>query len=69
VKIIKNPLFRSGTKNQVSSVMDYINADAPSAKLKQNHPHELTPKSWTPCPTKGVLFYEQVQQAVQAKGS
>ena len=49
--------------------MDYINADAPSAKLKQNHPHELTPKSWTPCPTKGVLFYEQVQQAVQAKGS
>jgi Zn-dependent protease with chaperone function len=35
----------------------------------QNHPHELTPQSWTPCPTKGVLFYEQVQQAVQAKGS
>jgi len=32
-------------------------------------PFELTPKSWTLCPTKGVLFYEQVQQAVQAKGS
>ena len=32
-------------------------------------PDELTPKSWTLCPTKGVLFYEQVQQAVQAKGS
>ena len=30
---------------------------------------ELTPKSWTLYPTKGVLFYEQVQQAVQAKGS
>jgi DNA-binding transcriptional LysR family regulator len=24
-------------------------------------PYELTPKSWTLCPTKGVLFYEQVQ--------
>ena len=30
-------------------------------------PHELTPKSWTPSPTKGVLFYEQVQYAVQVK--
>ncbi|MDH6525685.1 hypothetical protein M2130_002237, partial [Polynucleobacter sphagniphilus] len=30
---------------------------------------ELTPKSWTSSPTKGVLFYEQVQQAVQTKGS
>jgi len=30
---------------------------------------ELTPKSWTPSPTKGVLFYEQIQYAVQAKGS
>lgn len=45
-------------------------AEAKKSKVqKQNHPHELTPKSWTPCPTKGVLFYEQVQQAVQAKGS
>jgi hypothetical protein len=35
----------------------------------KNHPYELTPKSWTLCPTKGVLFYEQVQQAVQTKGS
>ncbi|MDH6302619.1 hypothetical protein M2128_001553, partial [Polynucleobacter sphagniphilus] len=34
-----------------------------------NHLRELTPKSWTLCPTKGVLFYEQVQQAVQTKGS
>jgi len=31
--------------------------------------YELTPKSWTPSPTKGVLFYEQIQYAVQAKGS
>jgi hypothetical protein len=35
---------------------------------RKSHPNELTPKSWTLCPTKGVLFYEQVQQAVQAKG-
>ena len=30
---------------------------------------ELTPKSWTSSPTKGVLFYEQTQYAVQAKSS
>jgi hypothetical protein len=38
-------------------------------QIKKSHPNELTPKSWTLCPTKGVLFYEQVQQAVQIKGS
>jgi len=31
--------------------------------------NELTPKSWTSSPTKGVLFYEQTQYAVQAKSS
>ena len=35
----------------------------------ENHLRELTPKSWTSSPTKGVLFYEQAQYAVQAKGS
>ena len=39
------------------------------AALNSTTYFELTPKSWTPSPTKGVLFYEQVQQAVQAKGS
>ncbi len=36
---------------------------------KNTNPSELTPKSWTPSPTKGVLFYEQIQCAVQAKES
>ncbi|MEY3224250.1 MAG: hypothetical protein RL565_440 [Pseudomonadota bacterium] len=35
----------------------------------KNRPRELTPKSWTPSPTKGVQFYEQIQSAVQAKSS
>ena len=42
---------------------------APGKQEILKPPSELTPKSWTLCPTKGVLFYEQVQQAVQAKGS
>ncbi len=40
-----------------------------SKRPKKNRPNELTPKSWTSSPTKGVLFYEQIQYGVQAPGS
>jgi hypothetical protein len=51
------------------SIKDHNYPFYDSNDTNENHPNELTPKSWTLCPTKGVLFYEQVQQAVQANGS